>query len=452
MTSKDIAIKVENLSKVYRIGLKESMHDSIGSAIFDFIKNPLRNYLKYRSLYRFNDTNLNPESGVDKGPSDIIWALWDISFELRRGEVLGIIGSNGAGKSTLLKILSKITEPSMGRAEVHGRVSCLLEVGTGFHQELTGRENVYLNGTVLGMSKKEIDKKFDEIVEFSGVKKFIDTPIKRYSSGMMIRLAFSVAAHLEPEILIIDEVLAVGDVAFQHKCIGKMGAVAKSGRTVLFVSHNMRAVMELCGRALWLDNGIIQKIGSPSEIVSLYLQSGIKGRSHWQDLANSNNGLEVQLKSARLINEDSQPESVIGFNSICRIEITYDVIQGIFNLSVGFILFNSENVPIFESMDTDNIEWKGRNREPGRYISTCKLPQFLLKPGYYHVSLYSFVDRLKIFEKHENALNFEVSEHGYFMTDDRFGILTPKLEWEVNRIGGISRSSVRTTVMGERSL
>jgi len=427
MISKDIAINVENISKVYRIGLKESMHDTIGSAIFAFIKSPLKNYLRYRSLYKFDDINVNPESGSDKVPSDIIWALRDVSLELRRGEVLGIIGSNGAGKSTLLKILSKITDPSRGRAEIRGKVSCLLEVGTGFHQELTGRENVYLNGTVLGMKK-------------------------RYSSGMMIRLAFSVAAHLEPEILIIDEVLAVGDVAFQRKCMGKMGAVAKAGRTVLFVSHNMRAIMELCGRTLWLDNGITQKIGPASDIVSLYLQAGMKGQGRWQDLACSNNDLEVQLKSACLINEDSQPEAVIGFDSTCKIEIKYDVIQPIYNLSVGFILFNSENDSIFESMDTDNIEWKGRNREPGRYTSICKLPRLLLKPGHYHVTLFSFVDRLKVFERQESALNFEVSEHGYFMTDERFGILTPKLEWKVTRIDGISRSSVSATAKENTSL
>ena len=248
MTSKDIAIKVENISKLYRIGMKDEMNDSFGGAIFSFFKSPVKNYLKYRSLYRFDDIKSSDNSNQDNHPSDIIWALRDISFEVKKGEVVGIIGRNGAGKSTLLKVLTKITAPTSGRAEIHGRVSSLLEVGTGFHQELTGRENVFLNGTILGMKKKEVDEKFDEIVAFSDVEKFIDTPVKRYSSGMKVRLAFSVAAHLEPEILLVDEVLAVGDMRFQKKCLNKMEDVGKEGRTVLFVSHNMPAVTRLCNK------------------------------------------------------------------------------------------------------------------------------------------------------------------------------------------------------------
>ena len=242
MSNKNIAIKVENMSKCYRIGLKEKMHDSVGSAIFNIIKSPLKNYHKYRSLYKFD--NIEPPKDYDQNnnTSDIIWALRDVSFEVKQGEVIGIIGRNGAGKSTLLKILTKVTDPTSGRAEIRGRVSSLLEVGTGFHQELTGKENIYLNGTILGMRKKEMDSKFDQIVEFSGIEKFINTPVKRYSSGMRVRLAFSVAAHLEPEVLLIDEVLAVGDADFQKKCLNKMEEVGKEGRTVFFVSHNMPAV------------------------------------------------------------------------------------------------------------------------------------------------------------------------------------------------------------------
>ncbi|MFQ5866208.1 MAG: ABC transporter ATP-binding protein, partial [bacterium] len=239
MRSKDIAIKVQNISKRYRIGLKEEMRDSFAVAVLDFIKSPLKNYRKYRSLYEFEDINYSAENNVTE---NVIWALRDISFEVPKGEVLGIIGRNGAGKSTLLKILCKVTDPTSGVAEIRGRVSSLLEVGTGFHQELTGRENIYLNGTILGMTKKEVGRKFDEIVDFSGVEKFIDTPVKRYSSGMRVRLAFSVAAHLEPEILLIDEVLAVGDAEFQKKCLNKMEHVGQEGRTVLFVSHNVTAI------------------------------------------------------------------------------------------------------------------------------------------------------------------------------------------------------------------
>ena len=248
MSLKDFAIKAEKISKCYRIGLKEEMHDSIAGAVFDFLKSPLKNYRKYRSLYKFEEIkNGNPNTSA----ADIIWALKDVSFEVKQGEVLGIIGRNGAGKSTLLKILCKITDPTSGVAEIRGRVSSLLEVGTGFHPELTGRENIYLNGTILGMTKKEVDHKFDEIVDFSGMEKFIETPVKRYSSGMKVRLAFSVAAHLEPEILLIDEVLAVGDADFQKKCLSKMEDVGQEGRTVLFVSHNMPAITRLCKRAIW---------------------------------------------------------------------------------------------------------------------------------------------------------------------------------------------------------
>ena len=239
------AIKVENLSKRYRIGFEQQRRDSLAEVFFEWISKPIQNYRRLRNLTQF-DPQLQDSQ-------DIIWALKDINFTIQPGEVIGVIGKNGAGKSTLLKVLSRITYPTHGRIELNGRVSSLLEVGTGFHPELTGRENVY--GTILGMTKKEIDNKFEEIVDFSGVSKFIDTPVKFYSSGMRVRLAFSVAAHLEPEILLIDEVLSVGDAAFQRKSLGKMEEVSKLGRTVLFVSHNMGAVRSLCSRGLLLKDG-----------------------------------------------------------------------------------------------------------------------------------------------------------------------------------------------------
>ena len=260
-----IAIKVENLSKRYRIGLKEEMHDNLVGAIVDLVKRPVKNLQRLRKLSVFGKDSHESE--------DIIWALKDVSFEVKRGEVIGIIGRNGAGKSTLLKILARITEPTKGRAITKGRVGSLLEVGTGFHPELTGRENIYLNGTILGMKKAEVDRKFDEIVDFSGVEKFIDTPVKRYSSGMKVRLAFAVAGHLEPEILIVDEVLAVGDAAFQKKCLGKMEKVAKEGRTVLFVSHNMGAVRGLCTRGIWIDRGQIAMGGDVEATISHYMNT-----------------------------------------------------------------------------------------------------------------------------------------------------------------------------------
>jgi len=256
----DVAVSVDNISKRYRIGMVEEKSDTMVGSMVKMLKSPITNLRKLKSLRSFKEGE----------QTDIIWALKDVSFEVKQGESIAIIGKNGAGKSTLLKILSKITDPTSGRAEIHGKVSSLLEVGTGFHPDLTGRENVYLNGTILGMKKVEIDRKFDEIVEFSGVDKFVDTPVKRYSSGMKVRLAFSVAAFLEPEILIIDEVLAVGDLDFQRKCLGKMDQVAKSGRTVLFVSHNMAAVRNLCERGVMLVGGKVNYIGEINEIVSIY--------------------------------------------------------------------------------------------------------------------------------------------------------------------------------------
>jgi len=257
------AIAVENLGKAYRLGLKEEIPDSLIGAATSWIRSPLSNFHRLRRLNTFNTRS-------DAEEDDVLWALRDVNFDVNEGEVVGIIGRNGAGKSTLLKILSRITSPTHGRAVIRGRVSSLLEVGTGFHPELSGRENVYMNGTILGMRKKEIDRKFDEIVDFSGVEKFLDTPVKRYSSGMKVRLAFAVAAHLEPEILIIDEVLAVGDAAFQKKCLGKMQNVAEGGRTVLFVSHNMAAVESLSGRGILLNAGTVVLTGDISDVIRRY--------------------------------------------------------------------------------------------------------------------------------------------------------------------------------------
>ncbi len=259
-------IKVNSLSKRYRIGAAEKGYKTFREAIVEGFSAPIKNFARLRRLTEFKNSN----------EADVIWALKDVSFEVEEGEVLGIIGKNGAGKSTLLKILSRITEPTSGSVEIHGRVSSLLEVGTGFHPELTGRENIFLNGAILGMRKKEIERKFDEIVAFAEIEKFLDTPVKHYSSGMYVRLAFAVAAHLEPEILLVDEVLAVGDIAFQKKCLGKMEDVAKGGRTVLFISHNMGAIRSLCESAIWLDNGQIAHKGLVGEVVQDYEETQLR--------------------------------------------------------------------------------------------------------------------------------------------------------------------------------
>jgi len=279
----DVAVRAENLSKLYRIGERDR-YFTLRDTIMNFVRRPLA---------RFSD-NGNGVSSSSLAESTI-WALKDVSFEVKRGEVVGIIGRNGAGKSTLLKILSRITQPTEGEARIYGRVGSLLEVGTGFHGELTGRENTYLNGAILGMKKVEIDRKFDEIVDFSGVEKFLDTPVKHYSTGMHVRLAFAVAAHLEPDILIVDEVLAVGDARFQKKCLNKMQDVGQQGRTVLFVSHNMQAITRLCKRTILLDEGKIIADGPSHKVVGVYLNSGrgTTASREWPDPTNAPAGLCV---------------------------------------------------------------------------------------------------------------------------------------------------------------
>ena len=433
MSSNNIAIKVEGISKRYRIGLKEQRHDSVGGALVGFIKNPIKNYRKYRCLYSFDD--LEGKSNSDS--LDIVWALRGVSFTVERGEAFGIIGGNGAGKSTLLKILSRITDPTAGEAEIRGKVSSLLEVGTGFHPELTGRENVYLNATILGMRKTEVDHKFDEIVDFSGIERFIDTPVKRYSTGMKVRLAFSVAAHLEPEILLIDEVLAVGDAAFQEKCLGKMGNVTKEGRTVLFVSHNMGAITRLCEKALWLEQGQRKFSGFSSDVVSSYLSSRTTTSATWTRPSNCSDDVEIQINSVRLLSDDDHLYSNLHFDNRFKIEIAYVLKDSIMNLSILHQIVDLMGNIVWSSWDTDTTDWNGRVREPGMYLSTCSIPERLLRPGCYKLTVGAIVKNVKLFELFENILSFDITEVGYNMNSWRKGIITPLLHWEVEKIGHI---------------
>ena len=433
MSSDNIAIKVENLSKRYRIGLKETVHDTFGGSIINLLKSPLKNYKKYRSLYKFDENDSDPGKYVES--PDIIWALKDVSFEINREEVIGVIGKNGSGKSTLLKILSKITDPTNGRAEIRGRVSSLLEVGTGFNQELTGRENVYLNGAILGMKKNEIDQKFDEIIDFSGVDKFIDTPVKRYSSGMLVRLAFAVAAHLEPEILIVDEVLAVGDAEFQKKCLGKMGDLAKGGRTVLLVSHNMGAITDLCSRALWLDEGQLKLDGHSMDVVTKYLSSAVKGQGYWEgNIAEQSSGRQAWLKHARVVSGNGDGTSTNArFDDQVKIEIGYEI-KSLTRAFRSYLFFrDSHGNVIWSSHDTDGTDKAGSAREPGVYQSTCIFPERLLRPGRYLVSIGIFGNpREAVEEEHIDVLSFDISEAGYtFNRDPRMGLITPCLSWDV---------------------
>jgi lipopolysaccharide transport system ATP-binding protein len=420
------AIVVNNLSKRYRIGVKDVIHDSLATTIVSWLKAPFSNYKKLRSLSEFD------ESGdVD----DVIWALRDLSFEVAEGEVLGIIGKNGAGKSTLLKILSRITNPTSGTVRISGRVSSLLEVGTGFHPELTGRENVYLNGTIIGMSKKEIDRKFDEIVNFSGVEKFIDTPIKRYSSGMAVRLAFAVAAHIEPEILIIDEVLAVGDAEFQKKCLGKMQSVGREGRTVLFVSHNMLAINQLCKRVVWLEDGKKKMSGSPQDIIAKYLSQGTTGMAEWvNQIDDSLTYQEVVFRSVRILSEMGEPSSVFEFDSSMNIEIKYVINNTVKNLTICYQLYNSQGIIVYESLDTDIPEYQGIVREKGSYKSTCHIAKSFLLPDRYTVSVSAFIDKVKLIAIHESILTFDISEVGYTLNPERLGVVAPVFEWKVKRL------------------
>ncbi len=432
--SREPAIRAEKISKFYRIGVKDKMHDSIARAFLDFLKSPWTNYRKYRSLYHFDDVNLNGGNGPGGLSDDVMIALRDVSFEVQQGQVMGLIGGNGAGKSTLLKILSRITTPNGGYAEIRGRVSSLLEVGTGFHPELTGRENVYLNGTIMGMTKKEIDDKFDEIVDFSGVEKFLDTPVKRYSSGMSVRLAFAVAAHLEPEILLIDEVLAVGDAAFQKKCLGKMGNVAREGRTIVFVSHNMAAVTQLCSHAIWLDGGQIRQIGHSSDVVSAYLTAGTSGQATWVNRKSPNPEAEVHLHSACLTGSDGQPISMTDFDRPFQIEVCYEIFVPTRDLSLTCHIIDSQGNIVFETIDTDKPEWKGITREAGRYVTRVTINAPLLKPGRYYVTFFSFIDGVKVIAVEEGALTFDISEVGYRLNAGRYGVVSPVFKWEIEKI------------------
>lgn len=416
------------------------MHDSFGSTVLDFLRSPLKNYHKYRSLYRFDDIKSDQNGSMDNNSSDIIWALKNVSFEVKQGEVVGIIGRNGAGKSTLLKILSKITDPASGRAQIRGRLSTLLEVGTGFHQELTGRENVYLNGTILGMRKYEIDRKFDEIVDFSGIEKFIDTPVKRYSSGMKVRLAFAVGAHLEPEILLIDEVLAVGDIRFQKKCLDKMQHVGEQGRTVLFVSHNMPAITRLCPRTILLDTGSLIADGQSHRVVSVYLNSdsatGTSAEREWPDKAQAPGDDVVRLRAMRVRTEQGDITDAFDIRRPIGLEMEYEVLEPGHILLPYYNLFNERGVRVLSAVDQAPA-WRGRPRPVGRYISTAWIPGNLLAEGsmFVGVAMRAPDPKIKHFNEYE-AIAFQVidsldgdSARGDF-AGRMSGTVRPLLEWD----------------------
>ena len=392
----DIVIRAEGLGKLYRIGHREPYY-TLRDAIAQSFDAPLRWFRNGRAPTRAAGVS----SGVHDSPStnqnsQSIWALKDVSFDVKRGEVIGIIGPNGAGKSTLLKILSCITEPTEGEARIHGRAGSLLEVGMGFHPELTGRENIYLNGAILGMKKNEIERKFDEIVAFAEVEKFLDTAVKHYSSGMYMRLAFSVAAHLEPEILLVDEVLAVGDIAFQKKCLGKMGHVAKQGRTVLFVSHNMRAVRQLCQRAIWLNDGKIAADGQSEEVVEKYLR-GVSSETSGDMLSLIRQLPEDPvfcLEGISLTQDHLPVEQVLNHRPL-EIAISYRVSQRTTGLRVFFDLYDSDGVLLLRSFHDEQSEGVPVV-EPGHYVSTAIIPEDFLAPTDYEIQVLATIYNVRM--------------------------------------------------------
>ena len=417
----DIAIHAENIGKRYRLGTAAIHYPTLRDAISERIQ-------KLRRM------------GAPR-EEEILWALRNLSFDVHQGQVIGIIGRNGAGKSTLLKILSRVTEPTEGTALIRGRVGSLLEVGTGFHPELTGRENIYLNGAILGMKRMEIESKFDEIVSFAEVEKFIETPVKRYSSGTYLRLAFAVAAHLEPEILIVDEVLAVGDAEFQRKCLGKMSDVASQGRTVLFVSHNMSAILRLTEETLVIDKGRLAMRAPTPEAVDYYLSNGYsqEGERVWEAdeipaSAHPFRPIALRVRNSRGLVVDSV-RSAEEFT----VEMEYQLKAPITGLRVGLYLSSTRGEIVFTTFDTDEPEEFEANpvRDAGCYISRCAIPADLLNEGRFVLGVNASTFRIKRYFQDEQALTFTVDATGapgMQWPEPRLGAVRPRLDWQIEMV------------------
>ncbi len=434
----EIAIRVENLSKRYKIGTH--LGGAPPARYYRTLRETVANALS-SPFKRFASSQHDPRATKKSHKDETIWALKEVSFEVAKGQVLGVIGRNGAGKSTLLKVLSRITEPTEGVVEIRGRVGSLLEVGTGFHPELTGRENIYLNGAILGMKRSEIDRKFDEIVAFSEVEKFIDTPVKRYSSGMYLRLAFAVAAHLEPEILVVDEVLAVGDAEFQRKCLGKMSDVAQEGRTVLFVSHNMSAVLRLTEETIVLDQGrLIMRAPTP-RAVDFYMSSGLAemGERIWRKEEIPAQSFPFEPIALRIRNSRGKVVDTIRSTEAAQVEIEYHLHAPITGLRVGIYLMTARGEFVFASFDTDEAEQYEafRVRSAGRYLSQCTLPANLLNEGGYILGINASAYRVKRYFQDEQALSFSVDGSGApgsQWLEARLGPIRPRLIWQIETL------------------
>jgi len=417
----EIAIKVEGLGKMYHIGRLQQRRDRLTEVLTELAKAPFR---------RLGSVLRGRAAGVAELDEEL-WALRDVSFEVARGEAVGIVGHNGAGKSTLLKILSRITDLTEGYAEIHGRVGSLLEVGTGFHRDLTGRENIYLNGAILGMKRSEIEQKFDEIVAFAETEKFLDTPVKHYSTGMYMRLAFAVAAHLEPDILIVDEVLSVGDAAFQRKCLGKMKEVTGEGRTVLFVSHNLVAVQSLCDRAIWLDEGRIATQGKPASVVAGYLRaSRSAGNDHiWNDPRTAPGNDKVRIRRARVRPQGAEADHPIDVRTDFVLEFEYWNLQPDARLNLSLYVKDEHDSIVFNVAPPQDLG----PYPAGLFRDVCHIPGDLMNDGHYTVELLVVHDHSRVVYSHPEILSFDILDspdlrgawHGEWP-----GAVRPILEWQ----------------------
>jgi lipopolysaccharide transport system ATP-binding protein len=433
---RDITIRAENLSKQYNIATAKYRHDSLREQVTDSLK----------SLFRNN--------GRPHRNENAFWALKDVSFEIRQSEIVGIIGQNGAGKSTLLKILSRITAPTSGRAEIYGRVGSLLEVGTGFHPELTGRENIYLSGAVIGMKKEEIRRHFDSIVDFAETEKFLEVPVKRYSSGMYVRLAFAVAAHFEPEILLVDEVLSVGDAAFQKKCLGKIGEAAKGGRTVCFISHNMIAVNSLCERVIWLNNGEIVEDGPTAEIVTRYLAKYVKGKDLseevWDDIDMAPGNDLVRLHRVRVRRQDGRLSDPLTMQTPFQVEIECWNLVADAQLHITLHLYTAEGIIAFTA-GTQN----DRPMPAGLFRSVVYFPGNLLNSGRHRFVVLVVKDSSSVIFSHESGMTFDildVRQRQGACYGREPGVVQPVLKWATEYLGGdpdITSSSVNSHHMSK---
>ena len=408
-------ISVENLGKRYIIGHQRDSADALRHRLEQAVRHPWHWFRQHEARNRASHEEF--------------WALQDVSFEVKRGEAVGIIGRNGAGKSTLLKLLSRITEPTTGRIRLQGRVASLLEVGTGFHQELTGRENIFLNGAILGMTRAEIKRKFDEIVAFAEVEKFLDTPVKRYSSGMYVRLAFAVAAHLEPEILIVDEVLAVGDAQFQKKCLGKMGQVAKGGRTVLFVSHNMTAIQTLCHEAVLLSAGRLIAEGPASEIIPRYLRDdGEQEKSFWVDPETAPGNDAIRIRSVRVTSSQDTEDDMLTMQQPLQIETDFWVMKNGATTHLTYHLINDQGIVVLTT------GCPPAERIAGAYKATVHLPANLLNSGGYFLKLFIVQNENQVVYDNDSIASFrlvDAARRGHAGMGREPGIVVPELHWRV---------------------